>query len=177
MVSELIAFSPFFSVLKTDSPFCQLLLQPLVSFCQFVYMGIRMFVSVLHNAQCALIFNWPVLCVSKLQGLQVGWEIQPTFSPYVMAGATDAMSDRLSIPAFFCGKNVFITGATGFMGKVLLEKLLRSCPDIGLCYVLVRPKKGVQPSDRIKQILDSKVGDIPGTLGWPTPVTSLIWSK
>ncbi|XP_076450257.1 fatty acyl-CoA reductase 1-like [Babylonia areolata] len=74
-----------------------------------------------------------------------------------MAGAADNMRERLSIPAFFRGKNIFITGVTGFMGKVLLEKLLRSCPDIGLCYVLVRPKKGVQPEDRIKNILSCKL--------------------
>ena len=30
------------------------------------------------------------------------------------------------IQQFYQGKTVFITGATGFMGKVLLEKLLRS---------------------------------------------------
>lgn len=43
------------------------------------------------------------------------------------------------------------------MGKVLLEKLLRSCPEIGNCYVLVRPKKGVQPRDRVKDIFNSKL--------------------
>ncbi|KAK7486341.1 hypothetical protein BaRGS_00022389 [Batillaria attramentaria] len=76
-----------------------------------------------------------------------------------MAEATDssASSERMSISAFFRGKNIFITGVTGFMGKVLLEKLLRSCPDVGTVYVLVRPKKGVQPQDRIKQIMDSKL--------------------
>lgn len=74
-----------------------------------------------------------------------------------MAGATDTIKETMSIPAFFRGKNIFITGVTGFMGKVLLEKLLRSCPDMGTVYVLVRPKKGVQPEERIKQILDCKV--------------------
>ena len=74
-----------------------------------------------------------------------------------MAGATDAIRENVSIPTFFRGKSIFITGVTGFMGKVLLEKLLRSCPDLGLCYVLVRPKRGVQPKDRIKRILDCKV--------------------
>uniref|UniRef100_A0AAR5Q6I7 Fatty acyl-CoA reductase n=1 Tax=Dendroctonus ponderosae TaxID=77166 RepID=A0AAR5Q6I7_DENPD len=33
------------------------------------------------------------------------------------------------IPQYFGGKNVFITGGSGFIGKVLIEKLLRSCPD------------------------------------------------
>lgn len=74
-----------------------------------------------------------------------------------MAEASETRKQMMTIPQFFRSKNIFITGVTGFMGKVLLEKLLRSCPDIGLCYVLVRPKKGVQPQDRIKEILDCKL--------------------
>ena len=51
---------------------------------------------------------------------------------------------------FFEGKNIFVTGASGFLGKVLLEKLLRSCPDVGNIFVLVRPKKGKEPNERVK---------------------------
>ena len=36
------------------------------------------------------------------------------------------------IADFYNGQSAFITGATGFMGKVLVEKLLRSCPQITL---------------------------------------------
>jgi nucleoside-diphosphate-sugar epimerase len=36
------------------------------------------------------------------------------------------------------GKHVLITGCTGFLGKVLLEKLLRTNPDIGGIHLLVR---------------------------------------
>jgi alcohol-forming fatty acyl-CoA reductase len=42
---------------------------------------------------------------------------------------------------FYSGKNVLITGATGFCGKVLVEKLLRVCESIGKIYILVRQKK------------------------------------
>ena len=45
------------------------------------------------------------------------------------------------IAAFFNDKSVFITGATGFMGKVLVEKLLR-CTNVRKIYLLIRPKKG-----------------------------------
>lgn len=34
---------------------------------------------------------------------------------------------------FYKGKNVFLTGGTGFLGITLIEKLLRSCPDVRLC--------------------------------------------
>jgi alcohol-forming fatty acyl-CoA reductase len=50
-------------------------------------------------------------------------------------------SEMGKICEFYCGKNVFITGATGFCGKVLVEKLLRVCESIGKIYILVRKKK------------------------------------
>lgn len=43
----------------------------------------------------------------------------------------------------FASKSVLVTGATGFLGKVLVEKLLRSCKRIDKVYVLMRGKKGV----------------------------------
>jgi thioester reductase-like protein len=58
---------------------------------------------------------------------------------------------------FFEGQNIFVTGATGFLGKVLLEKLLRSCPDVGNIFVLVRPKKGKESSERVKNIISLPV--------------------
>ncbi len=39
-------------------------------------------------------------------------------------------------------KNVLVTGSTGFLGKVLLEKLLYALPMINRVYVLIRAKKG-----------------------------------
>ena len=57
---------------------------------------------------------------------------------------------------FYSGKTVFITGATGFMGKVLVEKLLRST-DVQMIYLLIRPKKGVQTELRLKALLESSV--------------------
>ncbi|MGC8121674.1 fatty acyl-CoA reductase [Marinobacter sp. VGCF2001] len=36
------------------------------------------------------------------------------------------------------GKRVLITGTTGFLGKVVLEKLIRAVPDIGGIYLLIR---------------------------------------
>lgn len=61
------------------------------------------------------------------------------------------------IPAVFAGKNVFITGASGFLGKVLVEKLLRSCPDVGNVYMLLRAKKGKSPEERLKAITNLPV--------------------
>jgi len=57
---------------------------------------------------------------------------------------------------FYDGKTIFITGATGFMGKVLVEKLLRSTNARKL-YLLIRPKKGLETSARLEQLLSSKL--------------------
>lgn len=36
-------------------------------------------------------------------------------------------------------KNILLTGSSGFLGKVVLEKLLRCVPEIGNIYLLIRP--------------------------------------
>ena len=59
-----------------------------------------------------------------------------------------------TIPEFYAGQEIFVTGGSGFMGKVLIEKLLRSCPDIKTIYVLLRPKKGKSIEERLKVITD-----------------------
>ncbi|XP_018401452.1 PREDICTED: putative fatty acyl-CoA reductase CG5065 [Cyphomyrmex costatus] len=53
------------------------------------------------------------------------------------------------------GRKIFVTGGTGFLGKVLIEKILRSLPDIGHIYMLVRPKKGKDPKHRLDEIFNS----------------------
>ncbi|KAM5224288.1 fatty acyl-CoA reductase 1 isoform 1-T1 [Hipposideros larvatus] len=65
----------------------------------------------------------------------------------------------VSIPEYYEGKNVLLTGATGFLGKVLLEKLLRSCPKVNLVYVLVRQKAGQTPQERVEEVISGKLFD------------------
>lgn len=59
---------------------------------------------------------------------------------------------------FFEEQVFFLTGVTGFVGKVLLHKLLTSCPNIGkdCIYVLVRGKKNMSPQDRFDQDVFNK---------------------
>ncbi|KAJ1520549.1 hypothetical protein ONE63_003666 [Megalurothrips usitatus] len=63
------------------------------------------------------------------------------------------LPDRIS--QTLIGHKVFITGGTGFMGKVLIEKILRKTPDVGGIYLLVRNKKGKDPKERIKDVFSS----------------------
>ncbi len=53
----------------------------------------------------------------------------------------------------FSGRNVFITGFTGLVGKIIVEKLLYSVPDIGTIYMLIRTKKDVNPQQRLETII------------------------
>lgn len=43
------------------------------------------------------------------------------------------------------------------MGKVLVEKLLRSCPGIKNIYLLIRPKKGQETAARLNDLLNTPV--------------------
>ncbi|CAG9770341.1 unnamed protein product [Ceutorhynchus assimilis] len=65
--------------------------------------------------------------------------------------------DGSDIVEFLKGKHILITGATGFLGKLLLEKLLRCCKDIGTIYVVIRTKKGVDPQSRLEDYLNNWV--------------------
>jgi len=63
-----------------------------------------------------------------------------------------AMEKKLpksKIETFYIDKNVFITGVSGFMGKVLLEKLLYYCYDLNKIYVLMREKRGRSVENRL----------------------------
>ncbi|KAL0121371.1 hypothetical protein PUN28_006710 [Cardiocondyla obscurior] len=77
-----------------------------------------------------------------------------------MPDLSDATNDHQSeIPQFFAGSNVIITGGSGFLGVLLIEKLLRCCPDIGKLYIFMRAKKGKSPEQRMKEHFDNSVYD------------------
>jgi alcohol-forming fatty acyl-CoA reductase len=64
----------------------------------------------------------------------------------------------LGIREFYAGKAILITGVTGYLAKIIMEKIIRSCPDFKVIYVLMRLKKGVTLVDRLKKdVLNSPV--------------------
>ncbi|XP_050040922.1 putative fatty acyl-CoA reductase CG5065 [Dermacentor andersoni] len=73
---------------------------------------------------------------------------------YIQA-EVDEKNDDSQIARFYQDREVFITGGTGFIGKVLLEKLLRSCPGLKRVYLLVRNKRGEEPQARLEKMFNS----------------------
>lgn len=66
-------------------------------------------------------------------------------------------STESQIANWYRNQIIFITGSTGFMGKVLVEKLLRDCPDINACYLLMRTKRGIEPEQRRDEYINHMV--------------------
>jgi len=64
------------------------------------------------------------------------------------------MESQNSIRSFYEDKVIFITGGSGFLGKVITEKLLRSCPKIKKIYMLLRSKKGRTSEERLKSLFN-----------------------
>jgi fatty acyl-CoA reductase len=60
------------------------------------------------------------------------------------------MAGLNSVQEFYKDKTVFITGGSGFMGKVLIEKLLYSCSDVKQLIILMRPKRGKSAQERVE---------------------------
>jgi len=70
------------------------------------------------------------------------------------------MAAMAMIRDFYQDKTVLLTGCTGFLGKVLLEKLLWSCPSLRKVFILIRPKKGMEATERFhKEIIQSPCFD------------------
>lgn len=80
------------------------------------------------------------------------------YKPPALPKELSHLPDRIS--ESFAGKTIFITGGSGFLGKVLIEKILRKCSDIERIYLLLRPKKGSNPKQRVETIFSSVVSFI-----------------
>ncbi|XP_065216395.1 putative fatty acyl-CoA reductase CG5065 [Planococcus citri] len=62
------------------------------------------------------------------------------------------MANESQISSFYAGKKILITGGTGTLGKVLIWKLLQSCPEVDSVYVLMRPKHGKDSMSRKEEL-------------------------
>lgn len=59
------------------------------------------------------------------------------------------------IRQFYKEKTIFVTGGFGFVGKILIEKLLRC--EVKRIYLLARPKKGKSMHERLEIFIQDPV--------------------
>lgn len=64
---------------------------------------------------------------------------------------------KSQLSQFYANKNILITGGAGFIGKLLIEKILRSCPDVKGIYLILRHKKDTNPETRLENVLKNPV--------------------
>ncbi|PIN12711.1 Long-chain-fatty-acyl-CoA reductase [Handroanthus impetiginosus] len=56
----------------------------------------------------------------------------------------------IGIVNFLSGKTFLVTGATGFFAKVLIEKILRTAPDVHKIFVVIKAKDKATAVERLK---------------------------
>ncbi|KAF2895082.1 hypothetical protein ILUMI_11094 [Ignelater luminosus] len=64
------------------------------------------------------------------------------------------LTEPSNIQQYFSSSTIFVTGATGFLGRLLVEKLLRTCFDLSKMYILVRPKGNKSVEQRLQEYFD-----------------------
>ncbi|XP_062210015.1 fatty acyl-CoA reductase 2, chloroplastic-like [Phragmites australis] len=90
---------------------------------------------------------------------------RPSFSVHGHGGESGAGStssaDRvggIGVAEFLGGKKFLITGGTGFLAKVLIEKILRTNPDVGKIYVLIKAKDSEAALRRLQnEVVDTEL--------------------
>ncbi|KAG8371182.1 hypothetical protein BUALT_Bualt13G0060400 [Buddleja alternifolia] len=77
----------------------------------------------------------------------------------------------------FEGKTIFITGSTGFLAKILVEKILRVQPNVKKLFLLIRPSNAKSIEQRFhKEVVDTKLFQVLRNK-WGENSTSFISSK
>ncbi|KAK4877842.1 hypothetical protein RN001_010348 [Aquatica leii] len=114
---------------------------------------------IFHNIKTQELWNGLNEFDKKLYNFDVGslnWN--SFFYTFVRGGRQYLLKDSIKTK-YFTGSTVFITGSTGFIGKLLVEKLLRTCRDIKRIYLLIRQKKQDDPYKRLEKLFDDCVFD------------------
>ncbi|CAL5021989.1 unnamed protein product [Urochloa decumbens] len=78
--------------------------------------------------------------------------------PAPAASSADNAAPGIGIAEFFVGKNLLITGGTGFLAKLLIEKILRESPSVGKIYVVIKAKDTEAASKRLQsEVVDTEL--------------------
>jgi alcohol-forming fatty acyl-CoA reductase len=54
---------------------------------------------------------------------------------------------------FYAGKTLLLSGCTGFLGKMVLEKVLRSLSGVKRIYIMMRPRKNQSIKQRMVETI------------------------
>ena len=73
--------------------------------------------------------------------------------PLVLFDSLQGVND-LSVRRSLEGRTLLLIGFTGFIGKVLLAKILKSIPDVGRVFVLIRKQRSTPADRRFEKILE-----------------------
>ncbi|TVT98657.1 hypothetical protein EJB05_56031 [Eragrostis curvula] len=69
--------------------------------------------------------------------------------------------DAARIIGYFKGKSILITGSTGFLGKILVEKILRVQPDVNKMYLVVRGTDALSAKQRVdREVIGTELFDL-----------------
>lgn len=81
-------------------------------------------------------------------------------SSYRLGDTMQKLMDESDIVKFYRGRSIFVTGATGFLGKATVEKLLRTATELKSVYILIRPNKaGSDAKARLAELIDNSVSE------------------
>lgn len=84
--------------------------------------------------------------------LGVGWDANSE----ALLSAKRHTGELYSIKGQFSGATVLLTGASGYIGSVVLEQLLRTT-NVATVYLLLRGRRGADPDDRVRALLQSSL--------------------
>jgi len=99
----------------------------------------------------------PILLPDMLASIDANAWARPVFEPENAprrAVFGNPFAPELSVRGAFRGRKILLIGATGFIGKVLLAKILHDLPEIDRVIVLSRSKGGVSARERIARFVD-----------------------
>ena len=69
-------------------------------------------------------------------------------APLELQAVRPESAEPIDLTEAFRGREILLTGVTGFLGKVALVLLLDRYPEIGRVHVLIRPRAGGSAQDR-----------------------------
>src|SRR5215471_13215682 len=84
---------------------------------------------------------------------------------------------KLSIQKSYAGRHLFLTGASGFVGKVWLSLLLSRVPEFAKIYLLIRKGKAPSAPARFETLFETSPAFRPLHESWGEELPSYLREK